>query len=162
MEDNLAARGTNKGELYVKHVDTIPVTQSGTWTVQPGNTANTTAMEGRWLSRHPTYQCSCPTTPAGASTAAKQPALGTAGTASTDVITVQGIASMTPLLVTTGSELIGQCAQINGVTPLMGNGASGTGAQRVTIANDSTGILAQVTLVPTVTTLTTLLVVSRP
>lgn len=37
--------------------------------------------------------------PTGASTAAKQPALGTAGTASTDVITVQGIAAMTPLLV---------------------------------------------------------------
>lgn len=37
--------------------------------------------------------------PTGASTAAKQPALGTAGSASTDVITVQGIASMTPLLV---------------------------------------------------------------
>lgn len=35
--------------------------------------------------------------PSGASTAAKQPALGTAGTASSDVITVQGIASMTPL-----------------------------------------------------------------
>jgi len=35
----------------------------------------------------------------GVSTAAKQPALGTAGTASTDVITVQGIAAMTPLLV---------------------------------------------------------------
>lgn len=34
--------------------------------------------------------------PTGASTAAKQPALGTAGTASTDVITVQGIASATP------------------------------------------------------------------
>ena len=34
--------------------------------------------------------------PAGASTAAKQPALGTAGAASTDVITVQGIASGTP------------------------------------------------------------------
>jgi hypothetical protein len=33
-------------------------------------------------------------------------------------------------------------AQINGVTPLMGNGASGTGAQRVTIANDSTGVIA--------------------
>lgn len=30
-------------------------------------------------------------------------------------------------------------AQINGVAPLMGNGASGTGAQRVTIASDSTG-----------------------
>jgi len=35
----------------------------------------------------------------GASTAVKQPALGTAGTASTDVITVQGIASMTALRV---------------------------------------------------------------
>lgn len=37
--------------------------------------------------------------PSGAATAAKQPALGTAGTASADVISVQGIASMTPLLV---------------------------------------------------------------
>jgi len=35
--------------------------------------------------------------PSGASTSAKQPALGTAGTASADVITVQGIASMTAL-----------------------------------------------------------------
>lgn len=35
--------------------------------------------------------------PTGASTSAKQPALGTAGSASTDVITVQGITSMTPL-----------------------------------------------------------------
>jgi len=35
--------------------------------------------------------------PTGASTAAKQPALGTAGTASSDVLTVQGIASMTAL-----------------------------------------------------------------
>ena len=37
--------------------------------------------------------------PAGASTAAKQPAIGTAGTASADVLTVQGAAGMTPLLV---------------------------------------------------------------
>src|SRR6185437_13000416 len=37
--------------------------------------------------------------PTGAATAAKQPALGTAGTASSDVITVQGITSMTPLKV---------------------------------------------------------------
>jgi hypothetical protein len=37
--------------------------------------------------------------PTGAATAAKQPALGTAGTASADVITVQGKTSMTPLLV---------------------------------------------------------------
>lgn len=38
-----------------------------------------------------------PDLPSGASTAAKQPALGTAGTASSNVITVQGIASMTPI-----------------------------------------------------------------
>jgi hypothetical protein len=37
--------------------------------------------------------------PSGAATAAKQPALGTAGTASADVLTVQGIASMTALKV---------------------------------------------------------------
>lgn len=32
--------------------------------------------------------------------------------------------------------------EINGVAPLMGNGTSGTGAQRVTIASDSTGQIA--------------------
>lgn len=37
--------------------------------------------------------------PTGAATSAKQPALGTAGSASTDVLTVQGIASMTALKV---------------------------------------------------------------
>lgn len=37
--------------------------------------------------------------PTGAATAAKQPALGTAGTSSADVITVQGVASMTALQV---------------------------------------------------------------
>lgn len=35
-------------------------------------------------------------------------------------------------------------AQINGVTPLMGNGATGTGALRVSIASDSTGIIQNV------------------
>ncbi len=42
-----------------------------------------------------------------------------------------------------------------GVLALAGNGASGTGVQRVTIANDSTGILAGVTTVTTVTTCAT-------
>lgn len=40
--------------------------------------------------------------PSGAATEAKQPALGTAGSASADVITVQGVASMTPLRVDNG------------------------------------------------------------
>lgn len=41
-----------------------------------------------------------PDLPSGAATAAKQPALGTAGTASSDVISIQGIASMTKILTT--------------------------------------------------------------
>lgn len=45
-------------------------------------------------------------------------------------------------------------AQINGVTPLMGNGATGTGALRVAQVNDGTGVLAGVTTVTTLTTLT--------
>lgn len=43
-------------------------------------------------------------------------------------------------------------SQMNGVAVTMGNGASGTGVQRVTIANDSTGILAAVTNVATIGT----------
>ncbi len=137
--------------------------------------------------------------PTGAATAAKQPALGTAGSASADVITVQGVASMTALKVdgsavtqpvsisgnqavnlaqlagtttdtNSGTKSAGtlrvvlatdqpaltnkllvtpdsvalpanqsvNVSQINGVTPLMGNGATGTGSQRVTIASDNT------------------------
>lgn len=80
-------------------VATHAVTQSGTWTVQPGNTANTTAwkVDGSAVTQ-PVSAAALPL-PTGASTAAKQPALGTAGTASADVITVQGIASMTALKV---------------------------------------------------------------
>lgn len=85
----------------------------------------------------------------GVATAAKQPALGTAGTASADVITIQGIASMTKILVTPDSVALPanqsvNVAQINGVATTMDNGASGTGVQRVTIANNSTGILASI------------------
>ena len=92
--------------------------------------------------------------PTGAATAAKQPALGTAGTPSADVITVQGVTSMTALKVD-GSAVTqpvsgtvtanlgtgtadANIKQINGVTPLMGNGVTGTGSQRVTVASDNT------------------------
>lgn len=77
----------------------VAVTQSGVWTVQPGNTANTTAwkVDGSAVTQ-PISAVALPL-PTGAATAAKQPALGTAGVASANVITVQGIASMTPLKV---------------------------------------------------------------
>lgn len=54
------------------------------------------AQNGTWNITNISGTISLPT---GAATAAKQPALGTAGTASSDVLTVQGIASMTALKV---------------------------------------------------------------
>ena len=213
--DNVAARGTNKGELYVKHIDTIPVTQSGTWNVT--NVSGTVSL------------------PTGASTAALQTtgntSLGTiagavAGTEmQVDVITMPTVtvnahavtnagtfvvqengAALTSLqliddaiyaedtasanldkgmlilarrtaapantsgtdldyeslqmsagrlwtsatidaALPTGANVIGaltanqsvNVAQINGVAATMGNGVSGTGVQRVTLASDSTG-----------------------
>ena len=47
----------------------------------------------------PVVQTGTPALPTGAATAAKQPALGTAGSASADVITVQGISSGTALAI---------------------------------------------------------------
>lgn len=78
------ATGTNlhavidSGTITVGNA-TLAVTQSGTWNIN--NISGTISL------------------PTGASTSAKQPALGTAGTASADVITVQGIASMIALKV---------------------------------------------------------------
>jgi hypothetical protein len=47
----------------------------------------------------PVVQTGTPGLPTGASTAAKQPALGTAGSASADVLSIQGVASMTAVKV---------------------------------------------------------------
>lgn len=71
----------------------------------------------------------------GAATAAKQPALGTAGTASADVISVQGIASMTPVQVSqaTASNLN---AQVVGNTAA-GAADSGNGVKISGIYNAS-------------------------
>lgn len=59
--------------------DVVTANQGGTWNIN--NISGTVSL------------------PTGAATEAKQPALGTAGTASSDVITVQGIASMVALKV---------------------------------------------------------------
>lgn len=74
----------------------IAVTNAGTFAVQA-------AQSGTWNITNVSGTVSLPT---GASTAAKQPALGTAGTASTDVISIQGIASMTPIATTLASTTI--------------------------------------------------------
>lgn len=46
----------------------------------------------------------------------------------------------------TGSVLQDNIKQINGVVPLMGNGVTGTGSQRVTIASDNTAFAVNATL----------------
>ena len=74
----------------------LPVAQSGTWTV---SISGSVAVTGTFFqATQPISAVSLPL-PTGAATAAKQPALGTAGAASTDVLTIQGIAAMTPVKV---------------------------------------------------------------
>lgn len=87
---------------------TQPVSQSGTWTVQPGNTANTTA----WL-----------VTGTGGTFPATQSGTWNIGTVSTvtAVTTVSTVTSLT---------------QMNGQAIAMGTGTRSAGTQRVTIATD--------------------------
>jgi len=67
-----------------------------------GNTTFASTQSGTWNINNVSGTVSLPT---GAATAAKQPALGTAGAASADVITVQGIASGTTIPVTLSTVL---------------------------------------------------------
>jgi hypothetical protein len=80
-----------------------------------------------WQATQPVSAASLPL-PSGAATAAKQPALGTAGTPSTDVLTVQGSASGTALPVAPN------------VT--RGSGTLDANTQRVTLATDGATVAA--------------------
>jgi hypothetical protein len=88
----------------------------------------------------------------GLATSAKQPSLGTAGTASSNVITVQGIASMTPLLATlsgtnninavTTVSTVTSLTQFNGVPISLGAGNTDTGTLRVNLATNAAATAA--------------------
>jgi hypothetical protein len=89
----------------------IPSSQSGTWNVTnvsgtvslptgASTEATLSSLDAKVTAVNTgAVVVSSSALPSGASTAAKQPAIGTAGTASADVITVQGVASMTALKV---------------------------------------------------------------
>lgn len=66
----------------------------------------------------------------------------------TNALKVDGSATTQPVSgtvsITSNSAI--NVAQINGVTPLMGNGVTGTGSQRVTIASDNTAFAVNATL----------------
>lgn len=81
-----------KQDTIIGHVD-------GVETLLGTIDADTSALAGAVAGTEMQVDVVSSALPTGASTAAKQPALGTAGTASSDVITVQGIASMTALKV---------------------------------------------------------------
>lgn len=95
----------------------IPASQSGTWNVT--NISGTVSL------------------PTGAATAAKQPALGTAGTPSSDVITVQGITSGTPLTTSQARSATGTdgaaIAVSTSITPIV---AAVSTRKKVTIAHN--------------------------
>jgi hypothetical protein len=100
--------GGNDSFTYVTSTVGLPVAVVGAVALGAGSavighvvvdSAPTTAVTGTfWQATQPVSAAALPL-PAGAATAAKQPALGTAGGASADVLTVQGVASMTPLKV---------------------------------------------------------------
>jgi hypothetical protein len=64
--------------------------------LQAASSSNPVRTDPTGTTTQPVSASSLPL-PAGASTSGKQPAFGTAGTASADVLTIQGIASMTPV-----------------------------------------------------------------
>lgn len=140
----------------VTSVNNFPATQpvSGTVTANQGTPGvgawpTLAAQSGTWDIRNISGTVSLPT---GASTAAKQPALGTAGTASSDVITVQGITSMTPLKVdgtggtfpVSGTIAATQSGTWN-ITNISGTVSLPTGA--ATAANQATEITSLASIV---------------
>ena len=124
---------------------TVAATQSGTWTV---GVSGTVPVSGTfYLATQPISAAALPL-PTGASTSAKQPALGTAGSASTDVISVQGVSGGVPQPVSgtvtanAGTNLNTSALALesggNLATIATAQGASGTG---ITQPTGGSGIL---------------------
>ena len=106
MRDDLRTMATDTNPLSVKFDQTtvgttnaVSLAQIGATTVATGNGVVSAGVQRVAIASDNTAFSVNLGTIGGAATAAKQPALGTAGTASSDVISVQGIASMTPLKV---------------------------------------------------------------
>lgn len=143
---------------------TVAVTQSGSWTV----TANAgTNLNTSLLALESGGNLATLAGIVSSSRAAVNPISGQVGVqGNTGVVTAltQRVVLATDVALPTGSNVIGavtqsgtwnigtvstvtNLAQMNGAAITMGNGISGTGVQRVTIASDSTGIIALTTSV---------------
>lgn len=122
---------------------TQPVSNAGTFAVQA-------AQSGAWNITNVSGTVSLPT---GAATAAKQPALGSAGTAATDVLTIQGIAGMTKLLVTPDSVALPanqsvNVSQLAGTTTDTNSGVKSAGTLRVVLATDQPQLTNKLLVTP--------------
>lgn len=120
-------------------------------TVKAASTASVAADKAVVVAISPN---NTPVLPTGASTAAKQPALGTAGTASADVITVQGRAGMTELLVqliagaaafgklaaNTAGTYIGDVVVALATTPFQATDTLTTAGTRQTLASHGSNV----------------------
>lgn len=71
---------------------------------------------------------------------------GTNNIGDVDVLTLPALPAGTNVIGALTANQSVNAAQINGITPLMGNGITGTGSQRVTIASDNTAFPVNATL----------------
>jgi hypothetical protein len=136
----------------VSNTNPVPISDAtGSLTVDNGGTfAVQAAQSGNWDIRNVSGTVSLPT---GAATLAKQPALGTAGVAATDVITIQGIASMTKLLVTPDSVALPanqsvNVAQVSGTAADTNSGTKSAGTLRVVLATDQPALTNKLLVTP--------------
>lgn len=123
---NTVSITSNSAALF-EGVGTAGTATGGVLTVQgvSSMTPFLCSQNGTWNITNVSGTVSLPT---GAATAAKQPALGTAGSASTDVITIQGISSMTAVKVdgTGGTFTVSQGTASNLKAQITGTGSAGS------------------------------------
>lgn len=104
---------------------TQPVSGTVTANIGTGNLAGITGTVTTTVSNFPSTQpvsaASLPL-PTGASTSAKQPALGTAGVPSADVLSIQGVTSMTPVKVDGSgvTQPVSGTVAVSGTVPVSG------------------------------------------
>lgn len=133
------------GTVKVQYVKLMDGTLDGT--TKAGVGVNGLKVDGSAVTQ-PVSAAALPL-PSGASTSAKQPALGTAGTPSTDVITVQGVTSMTALKVDGSAVTQPVSLTSTTVTGTVAVTESGTWTvQPGNTANTTPWLIAQATTTP--------------
>ena len=146
--DNIALNSTNKGQLHVKLADTVTVDASGTAVPITDNSGSLTVDQPTGTNLHTVVDSGTITTVTNvvhvddnsSSLTVDGTVTANAGTnLNTSALALESGGNLATLAGTVTSAVQqGNVKQINGVTPLMGNGVTGTGSQRVTIASDNT------------------------